>query len=183
MKISNRFHFNPLLIVCALSILWVTGCSRFQGEEGIEKDIERFYQHQNAFEQLANVACDVLEKLDTRFFRYPIDLQEEHSRFIEFTEIDTLLGTLNAGTIVMRQFEDIECSIFVSIHSYSGIGGGLDYGYRYQPKDLGLFEYTAGFFSEENVAYREANRVRGKEPVKFSIELASGWYLQYFARP
>ena len=44
-------------------------------------------------------------------------------------------------------------------------------------------EYTEDFFSQENVEYREANRVRGEDPMKFSIELGTGWYLQYYFYP
>ncbi|SDB54620.1 hypothetical protein SAMN02927930_02139, partial [Pseudidiomarina indica] len=53
----------------------------------------------------------------------------------------------------------------------------------YQPADHGTYEYSEGFFSQETTEYRDANRVRGEEEVKFSIELESGWYLQYYRYP
>lgn len=153
----------------------------------VEKEITRFYTHQSAFEALAKTGCEAKEALNTGFFRYPRDVVGEEPEHIQqyFTDIQRLLDSIGLKNIVLRSYreEDIECSIFVIISVFSFIADGYDFGYWYRPAEHGTYEYTEGFFSQEATEYRNANRIRGEEPVRFSIELKSEWYLHYHNYP
>ena len=171
------------LPVYAFLLAAISGCSR--PGINVEQETERFYIHQDAFEALAEISCEAREVLSSRFYRYPRDVDGDESEPARqaFVEMDELLGTIGLDTIVLRQFEGIECSLYVAVSGSSFLGEGYDFGYWYHPEDLGAYEYTEDFFSLESAEYREANRVRGDDPVKFSIELASDWYLQYYFYP
>ena len=170
-----------LFIAFALS-----GCG---GKEkfNVEQEIERFYTHQDVFEKLATTGCEAREAMDTRFFRYPMDVTGDESESIQhyFADIENLLNSMGLKQIVLRTIiaKDIDCSLYLSISDFSFLADGYSFGYWYQPADHGTYEYSEGFFSQETTEYRDANRVRGEEEVKFSIALESGWYLQYYRYP
>lgn len=174
---------NLKFLIYAFMFAIVSGCSR--SEINVEQETERFHAHQDTFEELANIGCEARRALDARFYRYPLDVEgnEPESAQEVFKDLDRLLDSIGSDTIILREFEGIDCSLYVDISSSQFLGEGYNFGYWYQPEDLGTYEYTEDFFSQENVEYREANRVRGEDPMKFSIELGTGWYLQYYFYP
>ncbi|RUO48991.1 hypothetical protein [Pseudidiomarina donghaiensis] len=172
-----------LLKMFALSVVVAAaaGCSQ---PVDIQASKQNFIEHQESFDRLSNVACTFANSNDIDFFRYPLDVQGEKAEAFksEFDEIEHLLDTVNSELVVIRDFDDYHCELFVIINGTSFLGEGSSLKYVFQPVDLGNYEYTDDFFSEESRLYREANRARG-EDVKFSIELENGWYLQYHLYP
>lgn len=180
MKLKNQIYAFTLAIYIA-SI--TSGCSRAGID--VEQEIERFHKHRESFETLSKLGCDAREAMNSRFFRYPVDVSgnEPEPARKAFNDMRRQLRSIGLDSVILRRFEGIECSLYVGISGSSFLGEGYNFGYWYQPESLGNYEYTEGFFSSENVEYRDANRVRGEEPVRFSIELTGGWYLQYYRYP
>lgn len=172
-------HLVRTLLFCFILV----GCDN--SGDTVDKRVRLFYTQQEAFESLAKTACAARDELNIRFFHYPRGIQTlqplaQNTAKPYFNEIKKQLRTLKRKTLLIQSFPDknIECSLYVDVDSVNFAGDGFYYGYSYQPESLGTYEYTKDFFSDESIAERDRNWVRGTE-AKFSIELDKGWYLQY----
>lgn len=168
-------------LVIATWVVLVVGCSE---PIDIEASQQHFYEHEENFRQLSNGACAFADENRINFFRYPLDVNDENAEEFEkaFDELEGLLAAVDSELIVIQDFVDANCELFVLIAGTSFLGEGSSLGYVYQPIELGEYEYTEDFFSADQIAHREANRTRG-EDVKFSIDLKGGWYLRYHLYP
>jgi hypothetical protein len=168
-------------LITGFLLIATVGCTE---PMDIEASQRNFFANQESFERVSNVACAVAESNHINFFRYPLDVKGEYADSFksEFDEFENLLTATDSEFLVIRNYKEFKCELSVVIDGTSFLGEGVSLSYVYQPTDLGNYQYTDDFFSKEKRAYREANRTRG-EDVKFSIELKSGWYLQYHLYP
>lgn len=168
-------------LITGFLLIATVGCTE---PMDIEASQRHFFAHQESFERVSSTACTFAESNNINFFRYPLDVQDENAEAFasEFDELERLLDEVDSELIVIRNFDDDHCELFVIHYGVSFLGEGVSLNYVYQPMDLGEYEYTEDFFSAESTAHRDANRTRG-EDVKFSIELKNGWYLQYHLYP
>lgn len=168
-------------LVIAATLMGVASCSK---PLNIESSKQNFFSNEESFERISKVACAFAESNHIDFFRYPLDVKGEHadSFKLEFEQFENLLSATDSELFVIRNYNELKCELHVVIDGTSFLGEGVSLSYVYQPTDLGNYQYSDDFFSKEKRAYREANRTRG-EDVKFSIELKSGWYLQYHRYP
>lgn len=155
-----------LLIACC-SLL--TGCSK---RSDVEELTQRFFQHQDSYNQLAEVSCAVKAKLNTKFFSYNISTTTNYPVDLApgFEKIDALLSQIDSNHIV---FSESNCALFIETWSFWLSGEGAYIGYSYQPAKLS--EYNPAIHLEKNRNFREK--------IHFTKPLSDGWYVEYANEP
>lgn len=105
-------HFL-LLYICGLAFL--TGCEKRPEVKDLE---QRFYQQQEQFNAIANIACSIKAELNTPYFRYYIHTEMEREPYLKprleqlkqdpdfqphLEQLDQLLHQIDVDVIVLHQ--------------------------------------------------------------------------------